>query len=571
MKLDARNLSSGETIVSDVCIVGAGPAGITAAREFIGSGLQVNVLESGGDAHDFEVQRLSEGELSGHLYEPQESTHMRQIGGTANHLILKMTDKQYGYRYAPMESFDFEKREAIPYSGWPITKLDLDPYYERAQNLCEIGTYNYSADFWVRGALQPMPLPADKLSSSVFMFGPTRKFTVDFPNIIKQSENVNIYAHATVVELICTEDGKAVETAVVRMFDGKEIYFKAKHFVIASNALQTPRLLLNSRRSSHHPNGIGNQHDNVGRYYMDHNLVPSGNFIPNDPKYINQMGFYDMQRIDGASVLGRLSLSEALIKKEGLRNFAAMLFPMSWNKNDLDAMYSLNELKQHLRWNWKHYPKDLFKHLSNIFKGRNRLFRALHERIIYGIPVLLSLGNGGWSRSPNNEKKYDRLELLALVEQTPNPENRVALINEKDALGCYKTKLHFNFSDDDLVSIKRTQEIIGQAISESGLGRYEPPNYPMEKIKTFLGLHHMLGTTRMSIDPKNGVVDSDCCVHGVHNLFIASSATFTTGSYVNPTLTNLALSIRIADKIKVLTLIMPDYKKNKSKSASQKN
>lgn len=555
MKLKAENLlDSTKQIFSDVCIIGSGPAGISLASEFLGSGIKVNVLESGGEAHDISAQKLSEGTLSGEVYEAQESTHLRQIGGTANHLILKMTDKQYGYRYAPMDALDFEKRAEIPYSGWPITKAELEPYYARAQAVCEIGPYNYSAEYWARGSLQPMPLPADKVRSSVFMFGPTRKFTVDIPAQISESDNVDIYAHATVVELLCAEDGKTVETAVVRLFDGKELLFKAKHFVIACNALQTPRLLLNSRRSPHHPNGIGNQHDNVGRYYMDHNLVPSGNFYPHDPKYINQMGFYDMQGIEGSSVLGRIHLREDLIRKEGLRNFVAMLFPMSWNQHDLDAMYSLNELKQHLRWNWKHYPKDLFKHLKNIFRGRNRLLRAVLDRVRYGIPVLLSLGNGGWSRASDNHKKYNRLELLALVEQTPNPENRVTLIDEMDALGCPKTQLHFKFSDDDLASIERTQQIIGQAIAESGLGRYEPPNYPLQEIKTFLGLHHMLGTTRMSDNPENGVVDRDCRVHGVHNLFVASSATFTTGSYVNPTLTNIALAIRIADKVKTLML-----------------
>jgi len=166
--------------------------------------------------------------------------------------------------------------------------------------------------------------------------------------------------------------------------------------------------------------------------------------------------------------------------------------------------------------------------------------------------VLLSLGNGGWSRSSDNHKKYNRLELLALVEQTPNPDNRVTLIDEKDALGCQKTQLHFKFSDDDLASIGRTQQMIGKAISESGLGRYEPPSYPLQEIKTFLGLHHMLGTTRMSDDPKNGVVDRDCRVHGLDNLFVASSSTFTTGSYVNPSLTNIALAIRIGDQVKAL-------------------
>jgi choline dehydrogenase-like flavoprotein len=550
MKLDARNLNSGETIVSDVCIVGAGPAGVTAAREFIGAGLQVSVLESGGDAHDFEVQRLSEGELSGHLYEPQESTHMRQIGGTANHYILRMTDNEFGYRYTPLDTIDFEYRDAIPHSGWPIKKTDLDPYYARVQSVCGIGHYDYSDAYWARDKFETIPLAEDKAYSSVFMFGPTKKFSKEFPAQIAESTNVNLYAYATVVELICGEDGTTVESALVRMFDGKEVYFKAKHFIIAANALQTPRLLLNSKR--HHPQGVGNQHDNVGRYFMDHHLIPSGNFIMHDPKTMNKMGFYDMQGIDGCSVLGRINLSPTTMKKEGLRNFSAMLFPMPWNSGDLDAMNSFNHLKVQLRWHWDRWPKDFSMHLMNIFRGRNRLFRALYENVRYGVPFYVGLGRGGWSRIANNEKKYDRLELLALVEVTPNPNNRVTVIAEKDALGCPKAKVHYMCSEDDIASVKRAQQILGEALTASGLGYYESPKVPAEVMKTLTGTHHMMGTTRMSEDPRHGVVDRDCCVHGMQNLFIAGSATFATGGYANPTLTNLALSIRVADKVKAL-------------------
>lgn len=550
MKLNAEQLNENAMIESDVVVVGSGPAGITLAHDFIGSGLSVNVLESGGETQNYAAQKLSEGELSGHLYEALESTHIRQVGGTANHLILKMTDKQYGYRYTPMEEMDFEQRDCLPNSGWPISKADLDPYYARVQEKCEIGHYDYSAAYWNRGQFELLPLPEEKAENSVFMFGPTRKFNHDFPLEISNADNVNIYTNATVVELICADDGETVEKALVRLFDGKEIYFKAKQFIIAANALQTPRLLLSSRR--YHPNGIGNQYDNVGRYYMDHTLLPSGNFFPYDAKYINKMGFYDMQGIDGASILGRISLTQAFKKQQSLRNFVAILFPMSWNQNDLDAMYSLEELKRHFRWNWRHYPKDFGKHVMNVFKGRNRLIRAVYDRVRYGVPILLGLGNGGWSRANNNEKKFDRLELLAIIEQSPNRDNRVTLSNEKDALGCPKIKVHYEWDEADLTSHAQTQRLIGEALEETGLGHYEPPKDSLESVKKLLGLHHMMGTTRMSEDPKDGVVDKDCCVHGMRNLFIAGSATFTTGSFVNPTLTNLAISLRVADKVKSL-------------------
>ena len=432
MKFDARELVHGQIIESDVCVIGAGPAGTTLSREFLGSDFRVNLLESGGEKYDHQVHQLSEGTLSGELYEPLESTYLRRIGGTANNWILQMTDDQYGYRYTPMEEIDFEPREGLPYSGWPIRKADIDPYYARVQRICDIGPYKYSAEYWLNGGCKLIPLPADKAYNSVFLFGPTRKFTKDFPGQIAASSNVHIYSHATVVELICGEDGTTVEKALVRTFDGKEIFFTAKQFIISANALQTPRLLLNSRR--HHPNGIGNQFDNVGRYYMDHNLVPSGNFIPHDPKLINELGFYDMQGVAGSSVLGKVVLSPHAMRTEGLRNFAVMLFPMPWSQADLDAMNSVAALKFHFTFNYKHLPKNLGTHLFNIYRGKHRLFRAVYEWMRYGVPVLIGLGRGGWSRLTNNEKKYGRLELLALIEQSPHPDNRVTLTDELDGL-----------------------------------------------------------------------------------------------------------------------------------------
>jgi choline dehydrogenase-like flavoprotein len=551
VRKDTHDLLHGDVIDVDICIVGAGPAGITLARDLIQSGFKVALLESGGSEQNFDTQQLSAGELSGELYEPQELTHIRQVGGTANHMILKMADKQFGYRYSVFEAIDFEKREGIPNSGWPITKAELDPYYEKAQSICEIGHYDYDPEYWLKDGDALLPLAQEKAQNSVFMFGPTRKFSQDFPKEISESENVVLYEFATVVELIChDEDIQSVDTALVRTFDQKEIFFKARYFIIAANAIQTPRLLLNSKRD--HPTGLGNQFDNVGRYYFDHSLVASGSFVPHDARYINLMGFYDMQGVKGASVLGKIVLSPEVMRQEKLRNAAFMLFPNPLNNDDVAAMSSIQALMAHIRTNWKAYPAGMGGHLKNILKGWKGLFRAVYENVRYQVPFFIGLARGGWSKIKNSEKKYDRLNLLAIVEQIPFRDNRVTLTDEIDALGCPRAKIHYEFSKDDIASVKRVQEILGEALTETGLGTYDPPKESAEVIRQQTGIHHMMGTTRMSEDPKEGVVDRDCRIHGFRNIFIAGSATFATGSYANPTLTNIALSLRISEKVQTL-------------------
>ncbi|MGV6857675.1 MAG: GMC oxidoreductase [bacterium] len=545
MQIDTKQLESGSVVESDVCIIGAGPAGTTLAQEFLNSDITVSLLESGGLKPDHRVQKLSEGRLSGELYEPIEDTHLRQLGGTANHWIIKMADKQFGYRYAPLKTIDFEKREGLTHSGWPITRSDLDPYYERAHQCCEVGPCKYGPGQWSPENFQELPLDSDKVVTDYFSFGPTRLFIQDFPQKFAQSQHINSYLNATVVELLTGEDSSIVETAVVKTFDDKEIFFKARKFVIAGGGYSTPRLLLASKRS--HPEGLGNEHDNVGRYLMDHSLVPSGNFYPHDPKIINSLGVYDMRLLEGASILGKLSISDALLRQKGLRNFTATLFPMP-SFREVDALWGMREIAMALKG--RRLPEHFFMHFIKMLKGLPYVTKVTLQALLHGTPLQPGFGQGGWSKMKDNHKKYQRMELLAFVEQSPHPDNRVTLIDEVDELGCPKIQAHFQWPDGDLESIRKAQKIMANELGKTGLGRFEPSSSETQPEIGALGLHHILGTTRMGDDPKTSVVDKHCRVHSTQNLYIASSSVFTTGGYANPTLTILALSIRLADRLK---------------------
>jgi choline dehydrogenase-like flavoprotein len=370
-------------------------------------------------------------------------------------------------------------------------------------------------------------------------------FTTEIPRQLAASKNVHAYLNATVVELLAAPDGGSVQAAVVKTFDGKTIRFTARQFILTCNALQTPRLLLASRRV--HPNGIGNDHDVVGRYYMDHSLVPSGNFYPHDPAIINRLALYDMRLIEGASVLGKLQLAPSIMRREKLANFAATLFPMPSMK-DVEALISVREVAKGLMA--RQLPDNLGQHLANLVRGHRHLVRVAWEKLRHDTPIMPGFGRGGWSRLGNNERKYKRLELLAFVEQSPNPDNRVTLLDARDELGMPRIKLRFRWDDADLDSIRRAQAIMAEALEATGLGRFEPPAPPPGGRLPLVGLHHMAGTARMNDDPKKGVVDRHCRVHGVGNLFVGGSAVFATSGYANPTLTNLALTMRAADTIK---------------------
>lgn len=545
MLFDTKSLKNGDIIEADVCIIGAGPAGTTAAQEFLGSDLKVVLLESGGHKEDHRVQKLSEGELSGDLYEPMEDTHLRQVGGTGNHWIIKMADQQFGFRYAPLKPIDFKKRDCVPHSGWPISREDLDPYYARAHDVCKVGPYKYEPDDWDRGEFETLPLDENVVRSDFFSFGPTGMFVTEFPEAIGESDNVDIYTNATVVELLNDEADSSISSALVRTFDGKDIRFKAKEFIISAGGYTSARILLASNRKN--PAGLGNEHDVVGRYLMDHSLVPSGNFYLHDRQLINKLGVYDMRLLEGASILGKLAFTEEALEREGLKNFTATLFPMP-KLYQVEALWSMREIAMALKG--RRLPENFFKHAWTMFKGLPHIMHVLYEMYLHDAPLQPGFGQGGWSKSKKNHKKFERLELLAFVEQSPNPDNRVTLLDEKDELGCPKLKAHFEWPEGDLESMLKAQKIMGEQLEATGLGRFEPNIKDGKPEIGALGLHHIIGTTRMGDDPKTSVVDSNCKVHSLDNLYIASSSVFTTSGYANPTLTILALSIRVADEVK---------------------
>ncbi len=465
MDMDARQLPDGQIISVDLCIIGAGPAGVTLAQSLTGSGYRVALLESGGETGDARAQALSAGELSGDVYEPLDETHLRQVGGTANHWIIRMSDQQFGYRYAPLAPIDFERRDALPNSGWPISRADLDPYYEKAHEVCRIGPFRYRAEDWRSPDAAPLPLDETRVQTHCFLFGPTSVFTREFPERCRRSDNVTLYTHATVTRLVSDTQGRRVLAAEVKTFEGKRIEFRARHFVIAAGGLQTPRLLLASRGEV--PQGLGNRHDVVGRYFMDHSLVPSGNFYPDDPTLLDRLHLYDMRLVDGASVLAALSLAEPLMREQGFHNLSATLFPMPELK-DVEAIESLKALVVDLKS--RRWPEEMITRLWRIARGSRHLAEMGWHKVVHKAPLMPGFGQGGWSRLKNNHRRYRRLELLAFVEQAPMPDNRVTLIDETDTLGMPKIRLHYRWPQADLERLQNAQRQMVAGGGSDGMG-----------------------------------------------------------------------------------------------------
>jgi choline dehydrogenase-like flavoprotein len=138
-----------------------------------------------------------------------------------------------------------------------------------------------------------------------------------------------------------------------------------------------------------------------------------------------------------------------------------------------------------------------------------------------------------------------------VAEQAPNPDSRVVLSRERDALDCPRVALCWRTSPLDKRTAHRAREIFGEELWRAGAGRLqsslegEGKPWPAR----LRGARHHMGTTRMHSDPRRGVVDANCRVHGIANLYVAGSSVFPTSGAANPTLTIVALALRLAGHV----------------------
>lgn len=529
---DARSIASGSVLEADICVIGAGAAGITLCREFIGRREKIILLEGGGTdfsmslkalpsifrRHVLEEQALAGGNNTGDAYYPLRFTRVRSFGGSS------LAWQGHGLQARPLDAVDFEARDTLPMHGWPFSRADLDPYYRRAQTICNLGPYAYGAEAWENGGHgHRLPLDRSVVASEVVQFG--RKSSFDrYQNELSSSDNVDVIVHATAVELSGKTGG--VEHVACATLEGNHFKVRAGTVILAAGGIENARLLLVSKAAN--PRGLGNEHDLVGRYFMEHLDVEAGFLLPSETFDRKLAAFYLRQNGgDTFDFQAMLRLSDEVIVREGLLNSVMRIRP-TYPSAMRPALRSARIMRRAAHFGVP--VPGLLGHVARIAAGaRDVVSRQLDRRRGRGADIL-------------------RIDVMA--EQAPNPESRVKLGRKRDRLGLPVTELDWRWTDQDLYSLRRTLEIFAEAFRQSGLGTLETMLNPGAPAPAVFGNWHHLGTTRMHRDPAKGVVDEHCQVHGVPNLFLAGSSVFPTGGYANPTLTIVALALRLADRLK---------------------
>jgi len=478
------------------------------------------VLESGGLEYEDDTQELARGTTSGDRYPDPDISRLRILGGSTNH---------WAGNCSPLDPIDFEKRSWLPHSGWPFSRADLDSYYRLAQQYCQLGQYNYDPRYWTANTdTSLITAGAADITTGVSQYSPPTNFGEVYRDGLDESANITVVLHANALEIELDEMGTQVEAIRLGIIGGDKFRDRARVFILAMGGIETPRLMLLSTKK--HANGVGNSNDLVGRFFMDHPTIEGALYQPSGA--VDQR-FYD-STVRQHNVGGYLKLTPEALRREELLNVRIPFVPVS-NYHISEGMTSLHALSDGFgEGSW---PDRFWDHVGNI---------------IYDMDMVLE----GLSRGVFNQKIFDHADaiggytLRAMIEQTPDRNNRVTLSEDRDYFGQRRIALNWRISQRDRDNLWACYRILAAQLGLLKAGRIRL-RYDNEQIfDDLLGYgHHHMGTTRASHDPKTGVVDRDLRVHELVNLYVAGSSIFPTGGHVPPTLTIVALSIRLAEHI----------------------
>jgi choline dehydrogenase-like flavoprotein len=507
--IDTRTLPDGHEIEADLCVIGSGAAGLVIAQHFFGRSRRVVVLESGGMELEPEIQSLYAGRVVGQIHAPLDVCRLRYFGGTTNHWTAHVR---------PLEPLDFESRRWIPHSGWPFGRSELDPYYEQARKLLGLPEGPFDPELQQRRARTPLQVEGLVTRFRRVIPEEHRRLGPMFRAAITEAKNVDVLLHANVLAIELGESLRNVERLRIGTLSGKRLVAKASRYVLAAGGIENPRILLLS--------GIGAGEEGgalpVGRFYANHPSGWGAYVQPTSPR-LDARDLANFAR-PGGWVYPFVVLSDEEQRRSHLANCAIEARP----RLSIEAVLRAQR------------EEDTSE--DAVASSPARLVPDE-----YGLARLAADMDRGEAPMPRIPGAFG---LRLHVEPVPNPSSRVRLDDERDAFGQRRVALDWRVGEPDSECARKTLAIFARAMGGAGLGRVRMifPEQGYQAIRT-VATHHHLGTTRMHPDPKQGVVDENCKMHGIANLYVAGSSVFPTYGTANPTYTILALAFRLAEHL----------------------
>jgi choline dehydrogenase-like flavoprotein len=529
--IDARTLEDGARLEADVCIVGAGAAGLTLALALEAPTRRVLLVESGGFEPDEDVQSLYDLESVGYPPRPNYMSRARYFGGSCN---------LWAGRCMSLQEMDLVGRAWVPNSAWPIPPAEIRRYYPKAAAILGLPSIA-NFDLPTHGGR----LTADERTLAMSPgFVPTISLWAPKPKRFGKSErrriaraSVQLLLQASVTGIDLDDDGAEVRSLIAKTLTGRALRLEARAFVLAAGGLETPRLLLASH--DRQSRGIGNEFDLVGRYFMEHPRAVFGAVRMAPGRRLSLMRGWPLQ--DGKVQLG-IGLSPEAQARERLLNHYLTFEEAFSGYAEQHYQAAIEVGKVLLR--------------RGHAGGRLELGRARRAPAVQDFIYLLSpkeiLPHRLWrlvTLTRNrlvSRQEARRYIVVYFCEQPPDPQSRVYLGHDKDRLGLNRLILDWRIPESVHQSLYRLQDLLGEALQAQKLGTLERGT----GVPHYTDASHHMGTTRMGATPRTGVVDPDCRVFGVRNLYIAGSAVFPSAGHANPTLTIVALALRLAEHLR---------------------
>ncbi len=510
-----EDVKAGEVVSADICVIGSGPAAFAFALQFTEGApaskpfkvvmlesqpMQTNIqraLAVGQGVHCDVQALLYPGELAGLL--PGRSDNylccgpwagrLREYGGTANH---------WGGWNWPLEAHDLGGRPFHRGSEWPLTMDDLRPWYKHVfSDVMKLNNQEFdNPDYWVRvySGLGAIPLSTGSpLKTRILQFNGIR-FGEIFGPRVEQSPYVDLRFNANALEFETVVEGGSRRATRLRVGSLNETcgvekswYVEAARYVVCAGAIESTRLLL--------LNGLGDQGGQLGRWFMDH-------------PYMNQMvSFKVTDSLPGDVERFYFNRSPLPGGPPNNSTFIAGLVPSDTWLSDNPGLGDF--------------------------------------RILLG-------SQGGSVRGT-----------WVNIEPQPDPNSRITLTDETDLFGQRRAKVDWKSlieagRNADTETLRATIEVArkvlvdefgyvdGWAVADPNWVTSDWPEWKRDgSFAVAPGLHPM-GSTRMSTDPADGVVDPQLRVHDTANVYVSASSVFPTAGYQNPTFTVCALSARLA-------------------------
>lgn len=510
-----------ELLETDVCVVGAGPVGITLSLALSRRGLDVVMLESGGPTVEPELQDLYRSKNVGRNHNGINLGRFRAFGGTST---------QWGGQILPFGPIDFARRDWIRSSGWPITYDDLEPYYRTALEYEGLGgCVKDDEGVWSAIGLSAPEFGPD-LRAHLSRWCPQPDFARLHGAEVERSSRLRCILHATVTALACS--GDRIVSAKARTLEGRGIRIAGRRFVFCVGGIESARLLMQPLEDGTEP-PWARRSDALGRYFLDHPTFECADVVPRNPAAVHRL--MDMVYLRGFKYQPRLYLSAA--RQEEARSLNAGGLVLFYSEISAQVLHQVRIAARRVLQG-RPSAKVLAEASRSFIRSGPLIVRQAWRYLVH-------------KRAFNPSDRGFRL--LAFIEQAPDAESRVTLSEDRDAFGMRRAQLDWRLGQAEVETLATFAESVKSAFESTGLAEVRIERLVSARDPAVLGKgwdnYHDMGTARMTDGAEPGVVDESLRILGTANGYVCSSAVFPSGSFSNPTHTAIALALRLGDHL----------------------